>query len=168
LSERFDNAQHATLALLSLWLIGSSPWIALYRRVPQGAGWLDHAHVVLGFAALLLAVSYAWSCSRQGRWRLYFPWTPRSFGGVASDLGGLLRGRIPAAEGGGLFGLIEGLLLVALLLTAASGAGWYFAQGTGGVLEWREFHACAAHGLVVLIVLHVVTVAAHLVEFVRD
>jgi hypothetical protein len=129
---------------------------------------VDLAHVVLGFVVLLLATSYTWSCSRQGRWRLYFPWTPRSFGGVARDLGGLLGGRIPAAEGGGLFGFIEGLLLAALLLTAGSGAGWYFVQGTEGVLAWRELHACAAHALVALMVLHVVTVAAHLLEFVRN
>jgi cytochrome b561 len=167
-SERSDNRQHLAVAVLSLWLIGTSPWIAMFRSVPAGAGWLDHAHVALGFVTLLLAATYTRSCTRQGRWRLYFPWTPQLFGGPARDLRGLFRGQIPAAEGGGLFGLIEGLLLVALVLTSASGAAWFFTQGSGDALAWREFHIFAARGMIGLLVLHVVTVSLHLLDFVRD
>jgi cytochrome b561 len=167
-SEQSDNRQHFAVAALSLWLIGTSPWIAMFRRIPDGAGWLDYAHVALGFVTLLLAITYTWACTRQGRWRLYFPWTPRLIGGPARDLGGLFRGQIPAAESGGLFGLIEGLLLVALLLTAASGAAWFFAQGSGDALAWRQFHIYAARSMIGLLVLHVVTVSLHLLDFVRD
>jgi len=168
MGERSDNRQHLAVAALSLWLVGTSPWIAMFRRIPDGAGWLDYAHVALGFVGLLLAITYTWACTRQGRWKLYFPLTPRLFGGVARDLGGLVRGNIPAAEGGGLFGFIEGLLLAAFLLTAASGAAWFVTQGSGDALAWREFHVYAARGMIGLLVLHVVTVSLHLLDFVRD
>ena len=168
MSEQSDNRQHFAVALLSLWLIGTSPWIAMFRRIPDGAGWLDYAHVGLGFVTLLLAITYTWACTRQGRWRLYFPWTPRLIGGPARDVRGLFRGQIPAAEGGGLFGLIEGLLLVALVVTAASGAAWFLTQGTGGAVAWRELHIYAVRSMLGLLVLLVVTVSLHLLDFVRD
>ena len=168
MSERSDNRQHLAVAVLSLWLIGTSPWVALFRRIPEGAGWLDYAHVAFGFVTLLLAITYTLACTRHGRWKLYFPLTPRLFVGVARDLGGLVRGQVPAAEGGGLFGFIEGLLLATLLLTAASGAAWFVAQGAGDALAWREFHIYAARSMIGLLVLHVVTVSLHLLDFVRD
>jgi hypothetical protein len=167
-SEQSDNRQHFAVAVLSLWLIVTSPWIAMFRRIPEGAGWLDYGHVGLGFVTLLLAITYAWACTRQGRWRLYFPWTPRLIGGPARDMSGLFRGQVPAAESGGLFGLIEGLLLIALLLTAASGAAWLFTQGSGDALTWRTFHSYAVRSMIALLVLHVVTVSLHLLDFVRD
>ena len=168
MSERSDNRQHLAVAVLSLWLIGTSPWIAMFRRIPEGAGWLDYAHVVLGFLALVLATTYTWACTRQGRWQLYFPLTPRLIAGVARDLGGVFRGQVPAAEGGGLFGFVEGLLLAAFVLTAVSGAAWFLAQGSGDALAWREFHVYAARSVTGLLVLHVVTVSLHLLDFVRD
>jgi cytochrome b561 len=167
-SELWVDRQHVAVALLSLWLICTSPWIAMLRRIPAGAGWLDYVHVTLGFVTLLLATTYTWSCTRAGRWHLYFPWTPAGLGAVGRDLAVLLRGRVPAAEGGGLFGFIEGLLLITLALTAATGAGWFFTQGVGDALAWREYHIFAARGLIGLLVLHVVTVSLHLLDFVRD
>jgi len=167
-SEQSDNRQHFAVATLSLWLICTSPWIAMLRRIPQGAGWLDYAHVALGFVTLLLAISYTWACTRQGRWRLYFPWTPQLLAGPARDVRGLFRGQVPAGESGGLVGLIEGLLLLALALTSASGAAWFVTQGSGEALAWREFHILAARGMIGLLVLHVVTVCLHLLEFARD
>lgn len=168
MDEALRNRQHTAIAVLSLWLVGTSPGIAMLRRIPPEAGWLDHAHVALGFVALLLAATYTWSCACNGGWRLYFPWTPGSFNGVARDLSGLLRGRVPAAESGGLFGFIEGLLLVAVALTAAGGAAWFVAQGSSDALTWREIHIASARGLVGLLVLHVTAVSLHLLEFLRD
>jgi hypothetical protein len=166
--DRSSDRQHLVVALLSLWLILSSPWVSMLRRIPAGAGWVDYAHVALGFLALAVGATYAWSCTRGGRWRLYFPWAPAQLAGVGRDLAGLLRGRIPAAEGGGLFGLIEGLLLLLLLATAVTGAGWFVLQGAGDVLAWRGYHILAARGLAGLLVLHVVTVSLHLLDFLRD
>ena len=166
--DRSSDRQHLAVALLSLWLILSSPWVSMLRRIPSGAGWLDYAHVALGFLALVVGATYAWSCARGGRWRLYFPCAPSQFAGVGRDLAGLLRGRIPAAESGGFFGLIEGLLLALLLATAVTGAGWFLLQGSSDVLAWRECHILAARGLVALLVLHVVTVSLHLLDFLRD
>jgi Prokaryotic cytochrome b561 len=166
--ERLGNRQHAVVAMLALWLVATSPWIAMLRRLPAGAGWLDYAHVGLGCAALLLCLTYGWTCTREGKWRLYFPVTAARLGSVTSDLAGLLRGRLPAAESGGLFGLIEGLLLLALAITGLTGAAWLATQGSNEALAWRECHVYAARGFIVLLVLHVATVSLHLLDFVRD
>ena len=160
--------QHVAVAALSVWLIASSPWLGMLRRVPANASWVDYTHVALGFVSLVLALTYTWSCVREARWRLYFPVVPPQSGGLRDDLAGLLRGRLPAAEGGGLFGLIEGLVLLALVLTALSGGAWFLAQGGTTALGWRAAHIHVAHWLIVLLVLHVVTVSLHLLDFVRD
>jgi cytochrome b561 len=159
---------HLALAILSIWLVGTSPWLAMLRRIPAGAGWLDWSHVVLGLAALALAAAYAWTCVRHERRRLYFPWLPPQSTAVLRDLAGLLRGRLPAAEGGGLIGLVEGLLLLALLATGLTGLGWFLTQGGEQALGWRAAHIACARAFFGLLVAHVVTVAFHLLDFVRD
>lgn len=166
--EKLAARQHLAVALLSTWLIVTSPWIAMLRRIPRDAGLLDYSHVVLGLVTLLIAITYTIACTRAGRWRLYFPWLAGQFGAVGRDLGGLLRGRVPAAEGGGLFGLIEGLLLVVLVATAVTGTLWFISQGSEHALAWRSHHVLAARGLVVCLFLHVITVSLHLIDFVRD
>lgn len=159
---------HVAVALLTAWLLITSPWVAMYRRLPKHAGFLDLAHVALGLLALLLALVYLASCLRGGRWRLYFPWLAGQGGAALRDLGGLLRGRIPSAEGGGLFGLIEGLALLVLLATAVTGAAWFFLDGSNAALACRSAHSVAAQALIGLVVAHVVTVSLHLVELIRD
>jgi hypothetical protein len=166
--EKLTARQHLAVALLSTWLIATSPWIVMLRRVPREAGFLDYSHVVLGFVTLAIAITYTVTCTRAGRWRLYFPWLAGQLGAVGRDASGLLRGRIPAAEGGGLFGLIEGLLLVLLLATAVTGAVWFAMEGSQEALAWRSQHIFAARGLVVFLVLHVISVSLHLVDFIRD
>ena len=166
-AEASRDRQHFVLAVMLAWLIVTSPWVAMLRRIPSGAGFFDYAHVALGFVALPLSVTYALACVRAGGWRLYFPWASGGLGAVGRDVAGLLRGRIPSAEGGGLFATIEGLLLIALAVTAVTGAAWYLEQGSSAALAWREWHICAARGLAGLVVLHVVAVASHLLDFVR-
>lgn len=168
LLERLSGRQHLAVALLSTWLILTSPWVAMLRAIPRSAGFLDYSHVALGFVTLLGAITYSVSCTRAGRWRLYFPWAAGQLGAVGRDLRGLLRGRIPAAEGGGLFAVIEGALLVLLLATAVTGAAWFFTQGSSDALAWRGCHVHAARWLAGMIVVHVVTVSLHLLDFVRD
>ncbi len=148
------------------WLILTSPWIAMLRRVPSGAGFFDYAHVALGFAALALAVTYPLACVRATGWRLYFPWLSGNMAAVGRDVTGLARGTIPTAEGGGLFAMIEGLLLIALFVTAVTGAAWLLGQGSDAALTWRSVHILAARGFAGLIVLHVLAVASHLLDFV--
>jgi len=159
---------HFAVAVLGLWLVATSPWLGMLRRIPAGAGWLDYAHVALGFAALIAGVAYAWTCLRAGRRGLYFPWSAAGLRVVGRELAGLPRGRVPAAEGGGLIGFVEGLLLLALLATGVTGAGWFLAQGSDAALAWRAQHVLVARTLVGLLVLHVVTVSLHLLDFVRD
>jgi cytochrome b561 len=165
--ETLVNRQHFVVAVACAWLILTSPWVSMLRRFPRSAGFFDHAHVALGFVALLLAVTYTLSCTRAGGWRLYFPWLSGGLGVVGRDLSGLLRGTIPSAESGGLFAMIEGLLLVALFLTAVTGAAWFLTQGTDAALTWRSYHIFWARGLAGLIVVHIVAVASHLLDLAR-
>jgi len=131
------------------------------------AGFIDLSHVVLGLAVLPLVVVYAIACLHGGRWRLYFPWAAGAFAPVARDVAGLLRGERPMSEGGGLFSTIEGLLLLALLATAATGALWFAFAGAPEAYGWRAAHLWAARGTAVLLLLHVVAVSLHLVDLLR-
>jgi cytochrome b561 len=164
-TESLLNRQHAAVAVVVAWLVLTSPWLAMLRRVPAGAGFFDYAHVALGFAGLLLAATYSFFCVKAGGWRTYFPWVAGPLGPVGRDLTGLFRGRIPTAEGGGLYSLIEGLLLIAFAATALTGAAWFLANGSDAALGWREFHIVAARCLIGLVVLHIVAVASHLLDF---
>lgn len=166
--ETTTDRLHLAVAASSLWLIVTSPWVSMLRRVPSGAGWLDYAHVVIGCVLLVLALAYIRTCTRDGRWQLYFPLAPGQIGNVGRDLAGLLRGRVPASEGGGLFGLIEGLLLVLLIVTAATGVAWLLTQGSVEALAWRGYHILAARGLIGLLALHILSVAAHLLDLLHD
>ena len=162
--ERLQNRLHEAAVVLCAWLVLTSPWVSMLRRVPSGAGFFDRAHVVLGFAGLLVGLAYGYACARGGRWRLYFPWLAGNVRPAVRDLAGLLRGRLPSAEGGGLFAVIEGLLLLALLVVGITGAAWFLLQGSADALACRSAHVVAARVLVGLIVAHVLAVASHLLE----
>jgi len=159
-----QNRLHVAVALLCAWLFVTSPWVSMFRRMPAGAGWLDWAHVTLGFATLAIALLYARACSRKGAWRSYFPWLAGEGRAAARDVGGLLRGRLPSAEPGGLFAAIEGLLLVVLLIGGVTGVGWFMLQGSEAAVACRGVHVVAVRVLLGLIVAHVLAVASHLFE----
>lgn len=167
LLDRLANPLHGLIALLAVWLVASSPWLGLYDRVPPAPGLINGSHVVLGLALLPLAVLYVAACTLGGRWRLYFPWLAGRFADIGRDLGGLARGERPGAEGGGLFAAIEGLLLLALLVTAASGTLWLLASSMDAVTLWRSVHIVAARGFAALMLLHVVAVSLHLLDLIR-
>jgi cytochrome b561 len=75
-----------------------------------------------------------------------------------------VRGRLPSAEGGGLFAVVEGLLLLCLLLVGVTGAAWFALQGDAAALACRGVHIVAARVLIGLIVAHALAVATHLLE----
>jgi cytochrome b561 len=162
--DALQNRLHLAAVLLCAWLVFTSPWVTMLRRLPSGAGLFDYAHVTLGFAATIVASAYAYACTHRGRWRLYFPWLAGQVRPAARDVAGLLRGRLPSAEGGGLFAVIEGLLLLALLVVGATGVTWLALQGGAEALACRAVHIVAARVLMGLIVAHVLAVAMHLIE----
>ncbi len=145
--EVIGNRLHIAVTLLALWLVATSPWVSMLRRVPAGAGFFDYAHMVVGVVALVVGILYGLVIVRGGRWKLYFPL---------------------AADGGGLFGYIEGLLLVALVTAGMSGVVWFLLQGSDAALTWRMLHIVLARILIVAGLLHVLAVASHLLDFVRD
>lgn len=168
LLDRLANPLHVVIALACSWLVISSPWLGMYHRLPEPPGLVNGSHVVLGLAMLPLGLVYAASCALGGRWRLYFPWLGGQAAAVGRDLTGILRGERPGSEGGGLFAAIEGLLLLAFLAAAASGAAWFLFQGGDTAVLWRGLHSIAARCCAVLLLLHVVAVSLHLLDLVRD
>jgi len=168
LFSRLAASQHLLLALLSAWLILTSPWVHMFRGIPRNAGFFDYSHVVLGLVVLVLAVTYTISCLQFGRWRLYFPWLAGQFGATMRELRALWRREIPSAEGGGLFGALKGLLLVTLLLAAFTGLAWLLLAGSPEAVRWRGYHIVAAQVMSVVFVLHLLAASLHLLEFVRQ
>lgn len=156
------------VAALSAWLILTSPWVHMLRQVPRNAGFLDYAHIAVGLIVLVLAVTFTVSCLQFGRWRHYFPWLAGNFSPLGRDLRDLLRGNIPSAEGSGLFGAIKGLLLVSLLATALTGAGWLWFAGGPEAMHWRSYHVVAAQLMIIFYVLHIIAASLHLLEFIRE
>lgn len=168
LLDRLANPLHLLIALAGTWLVASSPWIGMFRWLPDQPGFVNLSHVALGFALLPLALAYTAACTHGGRWRLYFPWLAGDLAALGRDLAGLARGERPMSEGGGLFAVIEGLLLLALLAATITGAGWYATQNTDAALDWRAAHLPAVWCFAALLLAHVLAVSLHLVDLVRD
>jgi hypothetical protein len=166
--DRLANPLHLAIAAGAIALLVSAPWLGMYHTLPQPPGAVNLAHVVVGLALLPLALLYVASCTLDGRWRLYYPWLAGDFAGLRADLAGLVRGRRPGSEAGGLFAALEGLLLVALLIVVLTGLFWWLARGGDAAVSWRAAHIAAAHAFAVLLVLHVIAVSLHLVDLVRD
>lgn len=167
-SQRWIHLQHGVLILLLTWLIFTSPWVHLYNRVPANPTFWVWAHLILGLAALLLSLSFTVSCLVQGRFRHYFPWVLGRFRPLLADLRGLLRLRMPSNEGGGLFAVIKGLLLISLLAVAITGAMWLWTAGSREALAWRGWHLGAIRLMLVFLVLHIVATVSHIVHFMRQ
>jgi hypothetical protein len=162
--EALNAHLHWALALLALWLVLTSPWVSLFRRLPAGAGFFDYAHVAAGWLALLVGAVYVVTVGQGGRWQWFFPWAAGHVAAIGRDVAGIARGKVPAADGPGLYGAIKGLLLLALLATALTGAGWSLAQGSDAALGLRELHQGAVKVLLVTGAAHVLAVASHLLE----
>lgn len=159
---------HPLLAVLALWLVATSPWVSMLRRFPSEPGFFDYAHVVSGGLALLATLVYFVTVAQAGRWKWFFPWAAGETGAMARDLTGALQGSVPPADGPGLYGAIKGLLLLAMLVTALTGAAWLVAQGSQAALTFREWHTAAVRVLIILLLVHVAAVASHLLDLLRD
>jgi len=168
LLQRWIHVQHGLLILLLAWLIATSPWVHLYNRVPPSPTFWVWGHLLLGVLTLVLSVTFSLTALTQGRLRQYFPWMFGNFRPLLSDLAGLLRLKIPANEGGGLFGVIKGLLLLAMLATGVTGALWWWTAGSSDALTWRTWHVAMVPLLVGLVVLHILATIAHIVQFMRQ
>lgn len=159
---------HLLVAVLAVWLVGTSPWVSMLGKMPREPGFFTLAHVYVGLAALLLALAYLYDCVRGGGWRLNFPWASGELRSIGEDLRGMFRGRVPAAESGGLFGTLSGLTLVAFIAAGFTGAAWSWTEGTAAALDWRGSHLVSVRVFIALGFLHIVAVALHLLDFFRD
>lgn len=168
LLDRLSDPLHLLIASAGTWLVLTSPWIGMYIWIPEEPGVFNLSHVLLGFAMLPLALVYTVACLQGGRWRNYFPWLAGELRGVGADVAGIFRGVRPMSEGAGLFALIDGLLLLALLTTSFTGIAWFFVPDTDLAATWRGHHVIAARSFAVLMLLHVVSASLHLLDLVRD
>lgn len=166
--QRWIHIQHGLLILLLAWLIATSPWVHLYNRVPPSPTFWVWSHLILGLVALALTLSFSVTCLTQGRLRQYFPWAFGRFKSLLRDLGGLLRLKMPGNEGGGLFSVIKGLLLLALLATGVTGALWWWTAGSSDAVTWRFWHVATVPWLVGLLVAHILATVAHIIQFMRQ
>jgi len=168
LLDRTGRAQHWLAAVLSIWLIATSPWISMRRLVPQSPTFWDYAHIGLGLVLAVIAITYFITNIADAGWRRYFPWAAGNLADLKSDLNAIAKLKIPSAGGAGLFSLIQGLLLALLVATALTGVGWLVADGARSALAWREWHMLAANVFAWLLVAHVVSSMLHLLDFLRD
>lgn len=138
------------------------------RVVPLDPGLINSSHVWLGLALAVFGSVYFIALLADGRGRELFPWVVGHFKPLWTDVAGLARGRVPAAGGAGLYSIIQGLLMVALLAAAWTGVAWWWSDGSRASLELRQWHQWAAQGFGVLLVLHAIAVVTHLLDFIRD
>ncbi len=162
------HLQHGLLILLVVWLLATSPWVHLYNRIPASPTLWVWGHLILGVLALLVSVSFSLSCLVQGRLRQYFPWAFGQVRPLLGDLAGLFRLRIPGNEGGGLFSVIKGFLLISLLAVALTGLMWLWTAGSRDAVAWRGWHLDSVRVMGVFLALHVLATVAHLVQFIRQ
>ncbi|MFN9944332.1 MAG: hypothetical protein ACK56I_33170, partial [bacterium] len=87
--------------------------------------------------------------------------------GLARDLAGIVRGRRPMSEGGGLLATLEGLLLIALLAASVTGTVWLALQGGSAALLFRDVHVVCARTCAGLALAHLAGVALHLGDLLR-
>ncbi len=132
---------HVVVALFVVWLLATSPWVSMLRRVPADASFFDHAHITVGWLTLLCGSIYAATVAGGGRLKQYLPGRTAGIGGA-----------------------IEGLLLLTLLATGATGALWFLTQGSADAITWRGLHIYSARALIGVGVAHVVAVATHLID----
>lgn len=165
--ERRRSWLHAALALAALVLLATSPWLALRSALGADATLVERGHAVIGVLLLPLGLTYAHACLHGGGWRELLPVAPGRPAAAVADLAALLHGRVPTAEGGGLFGLLKGLVLLALLAAAGTGLGWLLVQGGAEALAWRHWHLYAARTFAALLAAHVLAVALHVLALAR-
>ncbi len=160
--------QHGLLILILAWLILSSPWVHLYNRLPDSPGLMVGAHLVLGLLALLLGLAFVLTTALQGRLSQYFPWALARFRPLGRDLVGLVRLNLPSNEGAGLFSVIKGLLLLALLATGLTGVFWLLNTWSHDAVIWREWHIVCARILIGMVVAHILATLVHLFDFMHQ
>jgi len=165
---RVADRLHGAVALAVVWLVATSPWVVLWRALPENPDFWTLAHVIPGLVLTPLVLIHLPGHLVQGRWREHFPWLGGRIGRTGRELAGLFRGRRPPAGGGGLFATLRGLLLLVVLAAALTGLGWLAADGGRAALAWREAHLWFAHACIVLLVLHVVAALSHLLDFAGD
>ncbi|MDF0533163.1 cytochrome b/b6 domain-containing protein [Shewanella yunxiaonensis] len=164
----YQRLQHLLLIVLCVVLLAGSGQLTLLRSLPAHAGFWNLTHVWLGLLASVVAFTFFISNLTGGSWRQYYGIVAGNWHPVWHDLCGLGKGRIPAAGGVGLFSLIEGLTMIALLAVCFSGCMWFFEQGSKDALFWRGWHHSLIYVFVTLLILHVLCALSHLLDLIRD
>ncbi|TCN88901.1 cytochrome b/b6 domain-containing protein [Shewanella fodinae] len=164
----YQRLQHVLLMVLCIFLLAEGGQLVMLRALPANPGFWNLSHVWLGFVCCVVATTFFISNIIGGSWRQYFGVFVGNWQPLWHDLNGLRLGRIPAAGGVGLFSLVEGLTMVALLAVCFSGGMWFFEQGSNEALFWRSWHHSFVYLFITLLILHVVCALSHLLDLIRD
>lgn len=159
---------HKVLILACSYLIFTSPWVFMARKLMPKTTWWNTAHVYLGLFTALLSLFFIISNLSHGKWKLFFPWLCADIKPLLTDIFNIFKGRMPMSGGCGLFSCIEGLGLIALFGTGLTGTFWFFTQGTADALFWRGIHINFAMGFIVYFIIHIICALSHLIEFLKN
>lgn len=159
---------HLGLIFFTMFLVISSPWLFMARKLMPSSSWVNVSHVYLGLVTAILSVLFLLLHSINGRWRQFFCWLDGDISQLKADLFGLFKGRLPVAGGKGLFTTIEGLGLLALVTTGITGSLWFFYQGTADAMFWRQVHINCAYAFIGYLCVHILCAISHIWTFIKN
>ncbi|GIU28326.1 cytochrome b/b6 domain-containing protein [Shewanella sp. MBTL60-007] len=168
LARKYIDLQHVLIIITSAYLILTSGWILIGRRLRPNASFWDQSHVYLGLIAAFLSITFLITTCLKGKWRQYFPWLVGDFSQLKADILGFFKGKIPIAGGRGLFSVVEGVGMLLFLAVGVSGIAWFATQGSSDALMWRGYHIHLAQAFIGFIVVHVIFACLHLLDFFRN
>lgn len=158
---------HVLVVFCVSLLLLTSPWVLMGRELKYNGNVWNILHVYLGLVCAVLGLFFLLKSIKKGKWRQYYPWICGDVSQLKQDIIGLMRAKIPAAGGKGLFSVIEGFGLLLLLGTGLTGVGWFVCQGSPVALDWRSYHQVFAQGLTGFVIVHLLFALSHILDFFR-
>ena len=166
--EWLNKHLHLSVMFITVFLVFSSPWLFMSRKLTSHGSWINVAHVYLGIVVTFLSLCFLIIHCINGYWKQFFPWLKGDISPLKNDLKNIFKGRFPVAGGRGLFSCIEGIGLLTLLATGLTGCLWFAIQGTTDAMYWRSIHSHFAVGFIVYLGMHFVCALSHCLAFLRN
>ncbi|WP_144210784.1 cytochrome b/b6 domain-containing protein [Shewanella donghaensis] len=159
---------HVIVITLSVFLVVTSPWIIIGRRLRSNASIWDNLHVYVGLIAAVFGLLFLIKNVLNSHWRQFFPWLSLDFSQCVDEIKQLKHGKLPSSGGKGIFSVVEGIGLVLMALVSITGIVWFMTQGSSDALVWRKYHILFAQGFVGFLAIHIVFAMFHIIDMVRN
>lgn len=159
---------HVWIVICCTLLVCTSPWIFMGRSLRSHASIWDYLHIYLGLFCTILAGVFLVHRTLKGRWRLYFAWLIGDWAQLKQDIVGITQGKLPVAGGKGLFSTVEGIGMILLVAVGLTGVMWCVYQDTAVAMQWRAYHQICVQAFIGFLIFHLVLVATHIIEFIRQ